>query len=215
MPRVIVLEGRNRIGGRIYSHPLKSMLSTLLTPEHRPTAEAGAHIIIGYEGGNPLDAIIRGQLALDYHTLRDLSTLYDIDGTPVNGTNDVMMEKLYNDILDRTGTYRLKNSFKKTAEGERDVMEAGRDPPDTDDTLTLRQYEEATAAGTIDQMITKRSRRRGAGHRAAKQDNPQEQIETNMDSKTQLPAAEAAKERRGSARSETVAGAERPSVSLT
>ena len=194
MPRVIVLEGRNRIGGRIYSHPLKSMRSTLLTPEHRPTAEAGAHIIIGYEGGNPLDAIIRGQLALDYHTLRDLSTLYDIDGTPVNGTNDVMMEKLYNDILDRTGTYRLKNSFKKTAEGERDVMEAGRDPPDTDDTLTLRQYEEATAAGTIDQMITKRSRRRGAGHRAAKQDNPQEQIETNMDSKTQLPAAEAAKE---------------------
>lgn len=193
-PRIIVLEGRNRIGGRIYSHPLSSMRSTLLSPEQRPTAEMGAHIIIGYEGGNPLDAIIRGQLALDYHSLRDLSTLYDLDGTPVNGTNDVMMEKLYNDILDRTGTYRLKNSFRKTAEGDREVMEAGRDPPDTEDTLTLRQYEEATAAGTIDQLITKRSRRRGAGHRAAKQDNPKEQIETSMESKTQMPAAQAAKE---------------------
>lgn len=193
-PRIIVLEGRNRIGGRIYSHPLSSMQSTLLSPEQRPTAEMGAHIIIGYEGGNPLDAIIRGQLALDYHSLRDLSTLYDVDGTPVNGTNDVMMEKLYNDILDRTGAYRLKNSFKKTAEGDREVMEAGRDPPDTEETLTLRQYEEATAAGTIDQLITKRSRRRGAGHRAAKQDNPKEQIETSMESKTQLPAAQAAKE---------------------
>ena len=193
-PRIIVLEGRNRIGGRIYSHPLTSMKSALLSPEQRPTAEMGAHIVIGYEGGNPLDAIMRGQLALDYHSLRDLSTLYDIDGTPVNGTNDVMMEKLYNDILDRTGTYRLKNSFKKTAEGDRQYMESGRDPPDTEDTLTLKQYEEATAAGTIDQLITKRSRRRGAGHRAAKQDNPQEQIETNMESKTQLPAAQAAKE---------------------
>lgn len=194
MPRIIVLEGRSRIGGRIYSHPLSSMRSSLLSPDQRPTAEMGAHIIIGYEGGNPLDAIVRGQLALDYHSLRDLSTLYDIDGTPVNGTNDVMMEKLYNDILDRTGQYRLKNSFKKTAEGDREVMEAGRDPPDTEDTLTLRQYEEATAAGTIDQLITKRSRRRGAVHRAAKIDNPQERIDTNMESKTQLPAAQAAKE---------------------
>lgn len=194
MPRVIVLEGRNRIGGRIYSHPLKSMRSALLPASHRPTAEMGAHIIIGFEGGNPLDAIIRGQLAMDYHSLRDLSTLYDIDGTPVNGTNDVMMEKLYNDILDRTGAYRLKNSFKKTADGDREIMEAGRDPLDTDDTLTLRQYEEATAAGTIDELISKRSRRRGAVHRAAKQDNPQERIETSMESKTQLPAAQAAKE---------------------
>lgn len=193
-PRIIVLEARHRLGGRIYSHPLTSMRSAILTPEQRPTAEMGAHIIIGYEGGNPLDAIIRGQLALDYHSLRDLSTLYDVDGTPVNGTNDVMMEKLYNDILDRTGAYRLKNSFKKTAEGEREIMDAGRDPPDTDDALTLRQYEEATAAGTIDQLITKRSRRRGAVHRAAKQDNPQERIETDMDSKTQIPAAQAAKE---------------------
>ncbi|KAK5071800.1 hypothetical protein LTR64_004423 [Lithohypha guttulata] len=193
-PRIIVLEGRNRLGGRIYSHPLNSMRSSLLPSDHRSTAEAGAHIIIGFEGGNPLDAIIRGQLGLDYHSLRDLSTLYDVDGTPVNGANDVMMEKLYNDILDRTGTYRLKNSFKKTASGERETMDAGRDPPDTDDTLTLRQYEEATAAGTIDQLITKRSRRRGAGHRAAKQDNPEERIETSMESKTQLPAAQAAKE---------------------
>lgn len=194
VPRIIVVEGRHRIGGRIYSHPLKSMQSSQLSSGQRATAEMGAHIIIGFEGGNPMDAIIRGQLALDYHFLRDLSTLYDVDGTPVNGTNDVMMEKLYNDILDRTGQYRLKNSFKKTADGDREIMDQGKDPPESDDVLTLRQYEEATAAGTIDQLITKRSRRRGARHRAAEIDNPNKQIETSMESKTQISAAQAAKD---------------------
>ena len=91
-PKIIVLEGRNRVGGRIYSHPLSSMRSSILTPEQRPTAEMGAHIIVGFERGNPLDAIIRGQLALDYHLLRDLSTLYDIDGSAVNGASDAMIE---------------------------------------------------------------------------------------------------------------------------
>ncbi|KIV95536.1 hypothetical protein PV10_03176 [Exophiala mesophila] len=194
LPRIIVLEGRQRIGGRIYSHPLTSMHSSKLAPHQRPTAEMGAHIIVGFERGNPLDAIVRGQLALDYHLLRDLSTLYDIDGVPVNGANDAMIERLYNDVLDRTGHYRLKNSVKKTAEGDKELIQAGREPA-TDESLTIRQFEEATALGTIDQLLPKKkSRRRGAGHRAAKGDNPTEEIETSTETKMQLPAAQAAKE---------------------
>jgi len=193
-PRIIVLEGRNRIGGRIYSHPLTSIRSTKLHPDQRPTAEMGAHIIVGFERGNPLDAIVRGQLALDCHLLRDLSTLYDVDGTPVNGVNDAMIERLYNDILDRTGHYRLKHTLKKTAEGDKDLINSGRDPPD-EESLTIRQYEEATASGTIDQLLpNKKSRRRGAGHRAAKGDKSKEEVDTNMETKMQLPAAQAAKE---------------------
>lgn len=193
-PKIIVLEGRHRIGGRIYSHPLTSMQSTKLPADRRPTAEMGAHIIVGFERGNPLDAIIRGQLALDYHLLRDLSTLYDVDGSPVHGANDAMIERLYNDVLDRTGNYRLKNTIKKTAEGDREFMNSGRDPPDDGDSLTIRQFEEATASGTIDQLVTKKSRRRGAGHRAAKGDKSKEEVETNMETKMQLPAAQAAHE---------------------
>ena len=193
-PRIIVLEGRGRIGGRIYSHPLTSMRSSKLSPGQRPTAEMGAHIIVGFERGNPLDTIIRGQLALDYHLLRDLSTLYDIDGTPVNGANDAMIERLYNDVLDRTGHYRLKHTVKKTAQGDKELIDAGRDPPD-EDSLTIKQFEEATASGMIDQLLpNKKSRRRGAGHRAAKGDKSSEEVDTNMETKIQLPAAQAAKE---------------------
>ena len=193
-PKIIVLEGRSRVGGRIYSHPLSSMRSSILTPEQRPTAEMGAHIIVGFERGNPLDAIIRGQLALDYHLLRDLSTLYDIDGSAVNGASDAMIERLYNDVLERTGSYRLKHTVKKTAEGDKELIEAGRDPPD-EESITIKQYEEATASGTIDQLLsTKKSRRRGAGHRAGKTAESKEEVETSMETKTQLPAAQAAKE---------------------
>ena len=193
-PKVIVLEGRDRIGGRIYSHPLTSMRSTKLSPDQRPTAEMGAHIIVGFERGNPLDAIIRGQLALDYHLLRDLSTLYDIDGTPVNGQNDAMIERLYNDVLDRTSHYRLKHSVKRTAQGDKELMEAGRDPPE-EESITIKQFEEATAQGTIDELLSSRkSKRRGAGHRAAKGDKSKEEVDTSMETKTQLPAAQAAKE---------------------
>lgn len=193
-PKIIVLEGRHRIGGRIYSHPLNSMRSTKLSPDQRPTAEMGAHIIVGFDRGNPLNEIVRGQLALNYHLLRDLSTLYDIDGTPVNGVNDAMVERLYNDVLDRTGHYRLKNTLKKTAEGEKDIMDAGRESA-PEDSITIKQFEEATALGTIDQLLpAKKSRRRGAGHRAAKSDQPLEEMDVSTETKIQLPAAQAAKE---------------------
>ncbi|RMZ83467.1 hypothetical protein DV737_g1613, partial [Chaetothyriales sp. CBS 132003] len=193
-PKIIVLEGRSRLGGRIYSHPLTSMRSTILSKEQRPTAEMGAHIIVGFEKGNPLDVIIRGQLALDYHLLRDISTLYDIDGSPVNPHSDAMIERLYNDILDRAGTYRVSHTIKKTAQGDKDLIEAGRDPPE-EDSITIKQYEEATASGTIDQLLsTRKSRRRGAGHRAAKDTKSQEEVDASMETKTQLPAAQAAKE---------------------
>ena len=192
-PRIVVLEGRGRIGGRIYSHQLTSMPSKTLATHQRPTAEMGAHIVVGFEHGNPLDAIVRGQLALDCHSLRDLSTLYDIDGSPVDEHQDTMVERLYNDVLDRSGHYRYKRQKQGGAKGEKDMIETGRDTTE-DDGLTISQYEEATASGTIDSLLPTKSRRRGVGHKAAKQDKPSEQVDTDMDTQTQLPAATAAKE---------------------
>lgn len=167
-PRVIVLEGRRRIGGRVYSHPLQSLDTDMLPPGLTPKAEMGAQIIVGFDHGNPLDQIIRGQLALHYHLLRDISTIYDIDGSPVHEVQDAMDEKLYNDILDRTGVYRSKTMVTPTAEGDRDMIDNGRESL-VDDGLTVQQYEEARAAGTIDLLVpTKRvRRRRGVGHKTA------------------------------------------------
>ncbi|KAJ5574779.1 hypothetical protein N7450_008678 [Penicillium hetheringtonii] len=95
----------------------------------------GAQIIVGFDHGNPLDQIVRGQLALHYHLLRDISTIYDIDGSPVHEVQDAMDEKLYNDILDRTGAYRSKTLVTPTAEGDHDMIDNGRESL-VDDGLT-------------------------------------------------------------------------------
>jgi monoamine oxidase len=193
-PRIIVLEGRGRIGGRIYSHPLSSMRSSSLKPEQRPTAEMGAHIVVGFENGNPLDPILRGQLALDYHSLRDLSTIYDVKGDAVPSNVDTMIQRLYNDVLERSENYRKPKVIKKPVEGDRELVDNARDPPN-EESITIRQYEEATEAGTIDLLLPqKKSKRRGAGHKAAKVDKPEEEVDDNMESKKQLSAARAAEE---------------------
>ena len=127
-PKVILLEGRNRIGGRVYSHPLRDQKSSGIPEAKRSTAEMGAHIIIGFDHGNPLNVIIRGQLALHYYALKDNSTLHDIDGQVVDEDRDSMVEKLYNDCLDRASVYRHRNPPPRTVGGDKDLIESGRDP---------------------------------------------------------------------------------------
>ncbi|KAJ5505485.1 Winged helix-turn-helix transcription repressor DNA-binding [Penicillium expansum] len=166
LPRVVLLEGRRRVGGRIYSHPLHSLKSENLPDGLVPKAEMGAQIIVGFDHGNPLDQIVRGQLALHYHKIRDVSTIYDIDGSPVNEVQDAMAEKLYNDLLDRTGFYRHKAKIVPTAQGDREMIDAGRESA-VDDGLTVRQYEEARAAGTIDLLVPTKRVRRGIKHKTA------------------------------------------------
>ncbi|EED24546.1 lysine-specific histone demethylase Aof2, putative [Talaromyces stipitatus ATCC 10500] len=165
--KIIVLEGRRRIGGRIYSHPLKSHQKTALPKGLRPTAEMGAQIIVGFDRGNPLDPIIRSQLALRYHLLRDISTIYDVDGSAVDEMQDAMDERLYNDVLDRSGNYRHKAAIQSTAEGDREMINHGRDIP-IDDGVTVHQYEEARAAGTHHLMLPAARFRRGIGHNASR-----------------------------------------------
>lgn len=167
-PHVIVLEGRRRIGGRIYSHPLRCLDSEDLPAGLVPKAEMGAQIIVGFDRGNPLDQIIRGQLGLYYHMLRDISTIYDADGSPVHEVQDAMDQKLYNDLLDRTGFYRHKALVTPAAEGDREMIEEGREST-TDTGITVKTYEDARAAGTTHLLVpTKRvRRRRGVGHKTA------------------------------------------------
>ncbi|KAI4184869.1 MAG: hypothetical protein LQ348_004475 [Seirophora lacunosa] len=127
-PQVILLEGRNRIGGRVYSHPFKCQDPVGIPKHARCTAETGAHIITGFDHGNPLNMIIRGQLALHYHALKDNSTLYDSDGRLVDKRQDQMVEKLYNDILDRASIYRHRPIVPASVQGDKNLIEAGRDP---------------------------------------------------------------------------------------
>ncbi|KAK4136482.1 hypothetical protein BT67DRAFT_373907 [Trichocladium antarcticum] len=146
-PQVVVLEGRDRIGGRVYSRSFKTMPQQ--TPDQfegkRYTAEMGGMIITGFERGNPINILLRGQLGLAYHPLRPDTTLYDSNGKPVDLQRDQLVENLYNDCLDRVSEYKFKQPTSKLIEGNRDLIDEGKDSS-SETHKTIRQAEESAAA---------------------------------------------------------------------
>lgn len=159
-PRVIVLEGRPRIGGRVYSHPFLNQTGSTLPSGHRCTAEMGAQIVTGFERGNPMNVLIRGQLGIPYHGLRDNTILYDYDGTVVERSRDILVEKLYNDVLERASVYRNKPATFRTVEGDRNLILFGREPSDNGGaTISELEHSQAplpanatTTASTTEEM---------------------------------------------------------------
>lgn len=152
-PKIVILEARPRVGGRVYSHPFLNQSGSTLPSGHRCTAEMGAQIVTGYEHGNPLNAIIRGQLGLPYHGLRDNTILYDYDGTVVERSQDILVEKLYNDVLERAAVYRNKPVAHRTVEGNRNLMAFGREPADVGGP-TVAELEESEAPLPADAAST-------------------------------------------------------------
>jgi hypothetical protein len=127
-PKVVVLEGRKRVGGRVYSHPLQEQVPDSLPNGLRNTAEMGAQIITGFNHGNPLNAIVRGQLALRYHLMWDEITMYDSDGLAVNHERDMMVNKIHNDLLERASDFRVRSTPVETLEGLPDYVDVCQDP---------------------------------------------------------------------------------------
>ncbi|KAI0898641.1 flavin-containing amine oxidoreductase-domain containing protein [Annulohypoxylon nitens] len=146
-PRVIVLEGRNRLGGRVYSRALDGSKSQHLIgfKGRRHSVECGGMIITGFERGNPLNVLLRGQMALPYYSLRSDTTIYDANGKAVDDKRDRLVESLYNDCLERVSDFKFKNPPSKLIEGNKDLMDEGRDSS-SDGQKTIAQVEEATAA---------------------------------------------------------------------
>lgn len=146
-PRVVVLEGRSRVGGRVYSREFKTKPSETVPAFRgkRHTAEMGGMIITGFDRGNPLNILLRGQLGLPYHPLTADTTIYDSNGKPVDPVRDQLVEKLYNDCLDRVSEFKYKNQPAKLIEGNRGLIDEGRDSPG-DGSKTMIQAEEAAAA---------------------------------------------------------------------
>lgn len=146
-PEVIVLEARNRVGGRVYSRPFHTRPKHI--PEHfkgkRFTAEMGGMIITGFERGNPINILLRAQLGLSYHYLKPETILYDSNGKPVDLHRDQLVENLYNDCLDRVSEYKYKPPATKLIEGNKDLIDEGRDSS-AETHKTIRQAEEAAAA---------------------------------------------------------------------
>ncbi|SPJ74379.1 related to VPS33 - vacuolar sorting protein [Fusarium torulosum] len=146
-PRVVVLEGRSRVGGRVYSREFQTKPKEPVPAFQgkRHTAEMGGMIITGFDRGNPINILLRGQLSLPYHALTADTTIYDSNGKAVDPVRDLLVEKLYNDCLDRVSEYKHKSQPAKLIEGRRDLVEEGRDSPG-DGSKTMFQEEEAFAA---------------------------------------------------------------------
>ena len=160
-PRVIVLEGRRRIGGRVYSKPIRDQVPDSLPGNLRNTVEMGAMIVTGFEHGNPLDTIIRGQLGLRYHLMKDALTIYDCDGKPINEHKDNLTTELYADISDRTGDFRATPQELHTLKGDEELISRNRDPvPDGFENFHLEPLFDPL--NKLHKPITKRGRRRNA-----------------------------------------------------
>lgn len=149
VPGVVVIEGRGRVGGRVYSRELQTRPADEQGgfPGKRHTAEMGGMIITGFDRGNPMNVLVRGQLGLPYIALSAETTIYDSNGRPVDAARDELVEKLYNDCLDRVSEFKHKAQPSKLIEGNRDLLNEGRDSQgDGNSPRSIMQAEEAVAA---------------------------------------------------------------------
>ncbi|KAG0055367.1 hypothetical protein BGZ89_002370 [Linnemannia elongata] len=120
-PRVVVLEARSRVGGRMHSFELNTKPSPSSTKEvnkakvERHCVDLGAQIITGFENGNPMDIIVRRQLKdLQLHYLvEETCDLFGHDGQLVPKAMDVRCEAVFNEILEQACQLREEDETPK------------------------------------------------------------------------------------------------------
>ncbi|KAK7279015.1 hypothetical protein RJT34_24057 [Clitoria ternatea] len=96
--KVMVLEGRKRAGGRVYTKKME------VGNRVCAAAELGGSVLTGTLG-NPLGIVAR-QLGDSLHKVRDKCPLYCMDGRPVNPDVDVKVESAFNRLLDKASQLR-------------------------------------------------------------------------------------------------------------
>lgn len=95
--KVVVLEGRNRPGGRVYTQKMGEK-------GNYAAVDLGGSVITGIHA-NPLGVLAR-QLSIPLHKVRDKCPLYKPDGTPVANQIDSGVELIFNKLLDKVTELR-------------------------------------------------------------------------------------------------------------
>ncbi|ANB12323.1 hypothetical protein AWJ20_573 [Sugiyamaella lignohabitans] len=138
IPRIIVLEGRRRIGGRIYSAPLKS--------DHNCMVDLGAQIIMGYGDGNPLGVLVRRQLGLPILPMDPPSGLCDsVNNEQVPEEIEDRAHRLYGHLLKKMAQFKNGMPEPSTVQGDEVLMNAAKDPSTRDEfqeSQTIAKLEE-------------------------------------------------------------------------
>uniref|UniRef100_A0A7N0T6I5 SWIRM domain-containing protein n=1 Tax=Kalanchoe fedtschenkoi TaxID=63787 RepID=A0A7N0T6I5_KALFE len=96
--KVIVLEGRKRAGGRVYTRKMEGANRV------SAAADLGGTVLTGTLG-NPLGILAR-QLGISLHKIRDKCPLYRIDGSPVDPELDLKVETAFNRLLEKASRLR-------------------------------------------------------------------------------------------------------------
>uniref|UniRef100_A0A0D3FYV7 SWIRM domain-containing protein n=1 Tax=Oryza barthii TaxID=65489 RepID=A0A0D3FYV7_9ORYZ len=95
--KVVVLEGRKRCGGRVYTKKMEG-------GGRSAAGDLGGSVLTG-TFGNPL-GIVAKQLGLPMHKIRDKCPLYRPDGSPVDPEVDKKVEGTFNKLLDKSSLLR-------------------------------------------------------------------------------------------------------------
>ncbi|CAN6235912.1 unnamed protein product [Urochloa humidicola] len=95
--KVIILEGRKRCGGRVYTKKMEG-------GGHSAAGDLGGSVLTG-TFGNPL-GIVAKQLGLPMHKIRDKCPLYRPNGSPVDPEVDKKVEITFNRLLDKSSNLR-------------------------------------------------------------------------------------------------------------
>ncbi|KAE8706532.1 Lysine-specific histone demethylase 1-like protein 2 [Hibiscus syriacus] len=95
--KVVVIEGRNRPGGRVYTQQMGKK-------DKRAAVDLGGSVITGIHA-NPLGVLAR-QLSIPLHKVRDNCPLYKPDGVPVKKEVDSRIETIFNKMLDKVNELR-------------------------------------------------------------------------------------------------------------
>ncbi|CAH1449900.1 unnamed protein product [Lactuca virosa] len=99
--KVIVLEGRNRPGGRVYTQKMGQGQGQ---NGNYAAVDLGGSVITGIHA-NPLGVLAR-QLSIPLHKVRDKCPLYDPEGKPVGKETDSKVEFIFNRLLDKVTEFR-------------------------------------------------------------------------------------------------------------
>lgn len=139
IPRIFVIEGRRRIGGRIYTAHLKS------DPSY--ACDVGAHVIPGYGNGNPLAVLIRRQLGLPVEKIHKNVVIHDaLSKDKVSSEEQERARKLFDHLLERVAQFRSNVRPPKTAKGDEVLIKVSKDPRDDyQELITIAKEEERGA----------------------------------------------------------------------
>lgn len=127
IPRVVVLEARRRIGGRIHT--------ANLSQAGRQQVDLGAETVMGFGNGNPLGIVLRRQLGLPVYPVdTTMNDLYSPkSGGIVDETTSFRAHELFTHLLERMLEFETGMPVQpQTSEGDKALIRMARDPKITD-----------------------------------------------------------------------------------